>query len=615
MAEVKEAIYEPRKFYNESLKDQYHEAAENYFDSLVNKTQTDVEANRRHVQEYKDYLASLEHTKKKAGNLKAWRIFCIVVFFLALLIGVVLFIYGIGKALAWGIIVGVLLVVADGFLFYYIFWPLRKKIQNIDQIIADLEAKAKAKLQECYADLANLNAEYDWNIPGTLIKQVTPILDVDRFFSGQRFAYLIRKFGFPKDLGKNTSVLGVLSGNIQGNPFVLERDLSSEIIDITYTGTLVITWTTTHTDKNGTHTVTHTETLVARSVHPGPHYEVSTRLIYGNEAAPNLNFTRYPSGKCGTDEKDSARFVRRRMKALDKKAQADMMDNDPSTNYTRMANEKFEAYFGADDRDNEVEFRLLYSPLAQKNLLDILTNPEPYGDDFVQVKEGMINSIASRHSQAFDYSGDPAQFRHYDVDEAKKRFVAYCDAYIQGLYFDLAPLISVPLYQTHAPDEYIYGNDLSADNFCTFEQECMANGMEPSYFRPKEADPSLPLILKISRSEKDGANDVLTVHAYSYKTTPQVDLVPVHGGDGHMHNVPVHWTQYDLVQCDQLIAVSDVGGSQRSYASQIDSAIRGLFSKGASHYERGLLAFGLGENVTAESISSRIRSLFSTSGK
>ena len=615
MPEVHEAIYEPRKFFNESLKQQYHDAAEAYFDQLVNKTQTDVEANRTHVREYKELLAAIENTKKKAGRLKAWFSISIVFFALLLLAGIILLIVGIQAPMVWAIIVGPLVLIGDGFYAYYIFGPLRKKIKNIDQLIADLQAKAETKLQECWGDLAALNNEYDWNIPGILMKQVTPILDMDRYFSGQRFAYLVKKFGFPSDLGKNVSVLGVLSGNIHGNPFVLERDLSSEIIDIQYTGTKVITWTTTYRDKNGTHTVTHTETLVAHSVHPGPHYEVSTRLIYGNEAAPNLNFTRYPSGKCGADAKESARFVRNRVKLLDKKARNEMMDNDPSTNYTRMANDKFEAYFGADDRDNEVEFRLLYSPLAQKNVLDILLNPEPYGDDFVQVKEGMVNSVASKHSQTFDYSGDPAQFRHYDIDEAKKRFLTYCDAFIQGLFFDLAPLISIPLYQTHAPEEYIYGESLDTPHFCSFEQEAMANGMDTAYFRPKEADPSLPLILKITRTEKQGSSDSLTVHAYSFKTTPMVDYVSVHGGDGRMHEVPVHWTQYDLVQQDQRIAIADVGGSQKSYASKVDAAIRGLFAKGSSHFERGLLAFGTDDTISAETVSAKIRSLFSNDGK
>ena len=31
-----------------------------------------------------------------------------------------------------------------------------------------------------------------------------------------------------------------------------------------------------------------------------------------------------------------------------------------------MANNEFDALFNGDDRDNEVEFRLLFTPLAQK---------------------------------------------------------------------------------------------------------------------------------------------------------------------------------------------------------------------------------------------------------
>ena len=59
-----------------------------------------------------------------------------------------------------------------------------------------------------------------------------------------------------------------------------------------------------------------------------------------------------------------------------------MTDDDPSTNFTEMGNAKFDALFGAVDRNNEVEFRVLFTPLAQKNMLDLLTDKNHYGDDF-----------------------------------------------------------------------------------------------------------------------------------------------------------------------------------------------------------------------------------------
>ena len=613
MSDVKEPIYEPRKFYEERLKQQYHDEATRFFDELVASSKVDVEGNRVHVADFEKTLGHFETEKKNASHFKGWRTFLIVLIVAGFLLGLLFTIAGFMHLdRGWVMPVSGLLLICLGVgLLLYLLRVLNPKIKEIEGRLNGLEKEVQKKKNLCFEDLRELNRSYDWNIPAQIMKKTTPVLDLDRYFHVGRFAYLVKKFGFPKDLGKDATILGVLSGNIQGNPFVLERDLSESIVEIPYTGSIVITWTTVHSSKDGTYTVTHTETLTATVTHPGPRYDTQTRLIYGNQAAPNLHFSRRPTGEDTQDEKKVSRFVKKRNKILDKKAKADLMDDDPTTNFTKIGNEKFDALFGADNRDNETEFRLLYTPLAQKNVLDLLMNPLPYGDDFVQVKEGMLNSIASRHSQQFDYSANPDRFVHFSVDAAKANFVSYCDDFIRCLYFDLAPLISIPLYQTHMPDEYIAGTMDDFSNFSTFEHEVMANSLDPAAFRPEEADPSLPLILKVSKAEKDGKDDIVQIHAYSFKTTPRTDYVSKLGGDGHMHTIPVHWVQYDRVEREEGMVVSDIGGTNRSYADKIDQAIRSFVKDGAPHYERGLLAYPANGKDRNEAIRQQILSIFS----
>ena len=38
--------------------------------------------------------------------------------------------------------------------------------------------------------------------------------------------------------------------------------------------------------------------------------------------------------------------------------------------------------------------------------------------------------------------------------------------------------------------------------------------------------------------------DETCITAYSYDIEKRVDIVSVHGGDGHFHNVPVEWDDY-----------------------------------------------------------------------
>jgi hypothetical protein len=51
-------------------------------------------------------------------------------------------------------------------------------------------------------------------------------------------------------------------------------------------------------------------------------------------------------------------------------------------------------------------------------------------------------------------------------------------------------------------------------------------------------------ILKASYVGDDGGGDEICVSAYSYDIINRLDFVPVLGGDGRWHNVPVAWDDY-----------------------------------------------------------------------
>jgi hypothetical protein len=81
----------------------------------------------------------------------------------------------------------------------------------------------------------------------------------------------------------------------------------------------------------------------------------------------------------GKSDKDNDKFVASRVKDLDKLEEKAVK---AGKTFTKLGNDEFEAFFGADDRDNEVEYRLLFTPLAILNEMDLIKNPAPFGDDF-----------------------------------------------------------------------------------------------------------------------------------------------------------------------------------------------------------------------------------------
>ncbi len=609
--ESKQILLKPKDLYTRSLKEQYHKGATDYIDNLAKECHVDANLNKKHVGEYNDLCAQKKAQGEKVNSTKALKTFFIVMSVICFVISAILLLIGILNisSLWFLLLIGAVAIGGGIFFIVYSQKVIKKKQEEREKALADITAKAESKLQECYADLKELNASYDWNIPGKIMENVTNIIDLDPYFSVPRFEYLHEKFGMNEVLDRNCSVLGVISGNIQGNPFVLQKTLEEKLEYKTYTGSKTIHWTTYSRDSKG-HTVAHhhSETLYANVQKLAPNYRTQTVLIYGNEAAPNLHFKRaYSSINSLKNDKEKQKAINEGMKDIKKYADKAIKEGN---SFTPTGNDEFDVFFGGLDRDNEVEFRLLFTPLAQSNMLALLNDPEPYGDDFYFVKDNMINIIASKHSQFFDYSANPNKFIGYDYEVCRTNFVSYCDKFIESLFFDLAPLLSIPLYQMHKPHEYIYDKEWG-NNYSSFEQEAVANGMDQSCFRPKGADTSLPLILKAVGTTKVGKTDKVHIHCYSYHTTEMVDYISVHGGDGCYHDVPVHWIKYDEVDSDNQIGIRYIGSTRKDIQEKYDSGklTSVLGNAGAMYYERGLLSF-MGANAINEESDNELNELF-----
>ena len=80
--------------------------------------------------------------------------------------------------------------------------------------------------------------------------------------------------------------------------------------------------------------------------------------------------------------------------------------------------------------------------------------------------------------------------------------------------------------------------------------------------------------------------DLVSVCAHGYTTMEHIDYIPVRGGDGRIHGVPVQWTEYIPIQGVRNIYVSHSGMSKKDYTARLnaDSGLNG------TTYSHGLLA-------------------------
>ena len=536
MSEALDEILEPRKKYYQELEKTHLDNVTAYFEDLVRQSQVDAAANKVTCDKIRGVESEIIKLKKKESAGRGKMALVIVLFFIALFAGLIMLTIGnmSDPKNALLIVFGSLIVVASIVL---LIVAIIKRMKNSKIITKLLESKTKelAELKnQAYGQMAALNALYEWNIYNILMCQTTPLINMDRIFDMEKYNQLRDKFNWddPNDVSRST--IFAQSGSILGNPFIICREYRQSMINYTYTGSKEITWTERVSNGKGGYTtrIRH-QTLTASVVKPKPTYDYNTRLIFGSEAAPDLTFTRDPMDH-GYSEGDLKSFFKKQEKKVD-----EYIKKHP--NFTPLGNDEFEDFFGGFDRDHEVQYRLLFTPLAQKSMLDILKNSTPYGDDFSFYKAKMINTIISRHSQTLDYDGYPSVFYHYDLEAARENFIRRNVDYFKGVFFDLAPLLAIPLYQQYPTNDYIFNRDVGAD-YSRHLSEMEANRYESDYFQSGES--ITPSILKSEFIKQKGGAHSVYIHAHGFKGVEHVEYITRLGGDGKKHDVPVHWIEY-----------------------------------------------------------------------
>jgi len=592
MDSARDLLLEPLEGYKSYYENKFKDNCENYYQDLVKKSGVNVEENRKTVAERKAELAVANDLHKKisgAKSLRGFLIFLIVASVICLAVGIYLLVTSGGEPIPGAIMVpiGAVVLIVCAVVIAKVINPKIKHNEMLKQKHLD---KADELLKLAWKQMLPLNRLFESNATKNLIEKTVPLIQIDDNFDMRRYDYLSEKYGFGEPEDTSRSTIAILTGEILGNPFVVDRELICEMGTCTYSGSLVIHWTTTYTDSDGhTHVQHHSQTLVATVVKPKPYFSEYTRLIYGNEAAPDLSFSHEPSHAEQLDEKELARKVKSGAKKIEKLQKKDMEKGDGS--FTEMGNEEFDVLFGALDRDNEVQFRLLFTPLAQKNMLSLMKDRAGYGDDFYFSKRCNLNFISSEHSQHWDLDTYYARYQSFDIDASHGEFMTFNAQYFKSLFFDLAPLLSIPLYQQHKPREYIY-KDLYYRNYTAYETEYVANKMGQNVF--KHPDSATEAILKTSFLAKQGESDKVRITAYSFRGVDRVDYVPTLGGDGHIHQVPVPWIEYIPISRNSTIGLKQLDMTDKDFNNSAENErFKEIFAKmsAARIFAHGLLGW------------------------
>lgn len=511
-------IFNPLEEYESKYKQLHHENARAFLDELTARAQVNADENRKTVKAYADLQVSRKKLKSKLNWLQFLRVLTIITI---LLIPIAI-------------------------------WVLTPKIKALRQEIADADKRIDELLALAWKQMSPLNRLFTDRDALTLIEKTMPDLQFAPRFTIEQELDMAVNYDFHTSAEADTdhSTLDVLAGKYNENPFLFETRLIHRLGFETYHGYKTIHWTTSAIVNGKRVTQHHSQTLHASVTKPKPFYSTQLLLHYCAQAGPDLSFTRDATQLDRKNGKQIERYVKRGEKKLKRLTDKAIKQN---RDFVSMSNTDFEVLFDATDRDHEVQFRTLFTPLAQTNVVDLIRSQVGYGDDFNFIKRKRANQIITQHSQRRNMQLTAATYQSYDYDAICKNFLDKNVQYFKDVYFDFAPLWAIPAYQER-PVHSLKPIPDHTQQYSVKECETLTNLIhEKDIAHP---DSQTQSIVKSSFIASKNGIDEIDVSAYSYDIAKRVASITVLGGDGRLHAVNVPWDEYLPLQTNHRLFVA-----------------------------------------------------------
>lgn len=416
-------------------------------------------------------------------------------------------------------------------------------IRRLGGVVEQLNADISRKISEAWDQLRPFYRYLKWNTVTGLVEKTIPQLKFDDFLPESRLADFFGTFQFDPGEFSLKSILYTHSGTFYGYPFLFLDVKSFSWVEKSYYGYKTIHWTSRERDRNGKmRTVFHSQTLTASVTRPAPEFREEKFLLFGHDAAPGLVFSREPSPLSGGGH-SLFRSIRKRFKLASlHRFERDLTD---ASNFTMMSNREFEVLFNSTDRNDEVGYRLLFTPLAQQQMVQLLNDTKfGYGDDFHYRKDRTVTCIIPRHLTRLAFSTEPVMLQEYNWARIRKTLLEQYTEFFRSIYFSLAPLMTIPLYNEPrvTPSAFSFGE--RGDRLISpWEMESIANYQgEGLYKHPESVTENLLKVSEVEHLDENRTSARIT--AIGFKGIAHTEHVTVRGGDGRFHSVAVEWLEY-----------------------------------------------------------------------
>lgn len=431
-------LLEPIKYYNDFLKEQLKNKLEEEYDKLVQTSGVDKEKNNKEIEEYiYNHNKAAEAKNNKAAQKK-----------LIILLAIAFILFILFKRVNdnpsnffESAIFKVVVVVSCIFLIIFL---IAKMTQN-DEINEKYSGYANDALcrakdgMECFFNLFSEEKYIE------IINSVLPSIKLYKIIPKSFEKYLNQISDHPIDdfdyyfksvADEDSCALIALYGTIEGKPFLFFKQKKFEMGEKTYVGSATYPYTDSYMDSDGEwHEETCYETIYASITMPFPMYNSSFTTLYFTDTAPNLHFHRYPF-ICNYDVESYVRSTVKKLNKKEKKEEA-----------IYLADKEFEALFNVQNRNNDVEFRMMFTPYVIKNMKELIRSKVGPGNDFEYVKCGRISAVLYKNATVYEDHIIPSysDVLNYSLEKTKQLFVEKGLLLFDSIYFSLAPILTIKL--------------------------------------------------------------------------------------------------------------------------------------------------------------------------
>ncbi|QNM93868.1 hypothetical protein H9M94_01160 [Mycoplasma sp. Pen4] len=529
--------YELINDYKNKYKPLHIENCSNFIDELAKKAEIDLDQHRSTCKSY-------YKEEKKYNDAHSVEVGYMIGFIVTLVAAVLLglfspLVYKQLEAFIPMVVLAILLLIIS------FAWLLPKylKYKKIAKGFRNVMEKIKAEAKE---QLSPIFGRFGLDIKENLMQKTFPQITLDKFTNQTRINQFINvddgnAYDYLQGIDDRTSTLYLQSGEIYSSPFIYKVSKNHIMGKKTYTGSITIFWSETVRDSEGHFkTVQRSQVLTASVTKPFPEYYKTIDLVYLNNAVPNLSFSRQASDAHLKTESQLKKLIKKRSKhfiSLDEHA---LKNN--STFKSISGNLEFESLFNCTDRDNEAEYRMMFTPLAQRKMQEIITDrTESFGDDFTWIKQKKTNILQSDRLSEFPFLDNEflRYLTHFDFEKLKEDFIKYQIYYFKTIYFSLAPFLSIPIYtQTKFDDEF----DSTFRYVSEFEAEKIVNAAHLGTIMHPLCQTEV--INKTNAIKSHNGHELVQIKSYGYRTEERVDYIMQKGGDGNIHTIPVPWIEY-----------------------------------------------------------------------